>query len=405
MPQLEMQEQKSITLLLFLILVIIATLADITADMYVPSLPAITQALNSSPSAVQLTLSFYLMGFGLAHLVYGPLSDRIGRRKPLLFGISLAVIGGVTALFANSVWVLIIGRFLQGCGLAACNAIGRALMRDVLSGTHLARIGSLMGMAMVFVMAASPTLGGYLQRYFSWRATFLVLSAYTAIVWLILYFKLPETNRNLNPTATRIKMMAQNYSLLIRNSLFMSYTLCTSFAYAGILSYLTAAPFLLQQVVGLTPVQFGWLSFVVGGAIFTSAYINSQMVMKKGIANMVLLGICCMLSGSLLMLLFASLGKINTVVIMLPVAIFCLGAGLCCANAQAGALLHVNHIAGIASALYGCFQIITAALTSSIVAILHEVNQMPLALMLSILSLLSLLFWIFGIYQQKHQDT
>ncbi len=405
MTQLEMQEQKSITLLLFLILVIIATLADITADMYVPSLPAITQALNSSASAVQLTLSFYLMGFGLAHLIYGPLSDRIGRRKPLLFGISLAVIGGVTALFANSVWVLIIGRLLQGCGLAACNAIGRALLRDVLSGTHLARIGSLMGMVMVFVMTASPTLGGYLQKYFSWRATFLVLSAYTAIVWLILYFKLPETNRNLNPTATRIKMMAQNYSLLIRNSSFLSYTLCASFAYAGILSYLTAAPFILQKVVGLTPVQFGWLSFVVGGSIFTSAYINSQMVMKKGIANMVLIGICCMLSGSLLMLLFASLGKINTVVIMLPVAIFCLGAGLCCANAQAGALLDVAHIAGIASALYGCFQIITAALASLIMATLHEVNQMPLALMLSILSLLSSFFWIFGIYPQKHQDT
>jgi DHA1 family 2-module integral membrane pump EmrD-like MFS transporter len=401
-PSITSENKNPFTGVLFLIILVIATLAHVTADMYVPSLPAMTQALASNKTIIQLTITVFMLGFSLSHLIYGPLSDRIGRRPPLLWGIGLSLLGSLLCFIAPSVTVLILGRLLQGAGVGACNSVGRSLSRDLLSGNHLAKIGSDIGMVMVFVIAAAPTLGGYIQHYIGWRANFLVLLIYTLAIWLLSWKKLPETNKHLNPSAMQLQTMLRTYWFLLRNKVFMGFTLCSTLAYAGLIAYITTAPFLLQTIVGLTPVQYGWLSFFIAIPIFFSSFINGRLVLTKGLTTMIFAGVCLMLSGGLIMLLLALFGFINTWVIMLPVSLFSMGVGLTFANAFAGAFHPFPQIAGSAGALFGCLQILGGSLASAVMALLHEHNQLPLAIMLSSTGLLAI-FCLQGLAKKEEK--
>lgn len=382
-------EKIKVTPLLITLILMFASLAQITADMYVPAMPAMREALATDTQSVQLTLSIYMFGFSFSHLYYGPLSDRIGRRMPMLIGIGLSVFGSLICALAPSITFVIIGRLIQGFGVGACNSVGRSLTRDMLSGAHLARFGSHLGMISVFVVALAPTIGGYIQHYFEWRAIFFVLFIYSFIIWIIIWRALPETNANLNADATKLNVILRNYRILLTNKTFMGYSLCACFAYAGLISYFTSAPFLLQNIVGLTPVQFGWLSLITASALFISLFINSHLIFKLGIPFMILIGNLLMLVSGIMMLAFGLSGLINTFVIMFPVALFAMGAGFTFSNAFAGAFHPFPQMAGAVGALYGCIQIIGAAITSAIIAMLAEHNQIPLAIIFTTLGILS----------------
>jgi len=376
---------------LFIVIMLFMSLAQITADMYTPSLPFIAHDLKSSPSTIQMTLSIYMLGFSLSHLYYGPLSDRIGRRSPILQGISLCMIGSLFCVFAPSIVFIMLGRLIQGLGMGACGSVGRPLLRDILSGGQLAKLGSNMGMINVFVVASAPALGGYLQHYLGWRAIFFALFIYSSFVFLLTWKWLPESNFHLNPHATKLNFLIKNYRTVLTNKTFLGYSLCSSFSFAGLIAYATVAPFLLQSVVGLTPVQFGWLSFLIACSLFISMYLNTLFILQKGIAAMVLTGVVMMLLGGLLMIMFTLPGWINTFVIMLPVFFFAMGAGFTFANSFAGAFHPFPNMAGSAGALYGCLQIFGASVISALIALLPIHNQTPLALVFLALGLLSLL--------------
>ena len=382
--------KANLTFSLFMMLLLYSSLGQVAADMYVPSLPAIAAQFGNETSAIQLTLSVYIFGFSISQLIYGPLSDRYGRRPPMLIGVGIGMAGTVICLFAPSVYILILGRFIQGAGIGVCNSVGRSLTRDILSGTHLAKIGSHIGMAAVLLLAIAPTIGGYIQDYLGWRAIFFILFIYTFCIWLFMLKTLPETNRYLNPEATKIKIITSNYRTLITNKTFIGYTICASAAYAGLIAYFTAAPFLLQTVVGLTPVEFGWLAFLTSGALFLTMFINSRLIVKVGIARMIFVGNLLMLSGGILMLVFGLLGYINTFVIMFPVILFAMGAGLTFSNAFAGAFHPFPRMAGVVGAVYGCLQILGGSITSALIASLHENNQLPLSYILIFMGLAAL---------------
>lgn len=389
-----MNDKAEIKGLLFIIIFLFATLPHVTAEMYVPSLPAIAQSLHATTAQIQLSLAFFMLGFSVTHLVYGPLSDKIGRKKPMVSGIGLSLIGTGFCLFASNVYILFLGRLLQGIGMAACNALGRSLMRDLVAGNHLARISSHLGMVMVIVMTIAPTLGGYIQYYFNWHAVFFVLFLYTLGIWILTLKYLPETHFNLNPHATKIKVMLTNYKILLSSPVFMGYVFCVMLAYGSIIAYVTTAPFLIQTLLGYTPSEFGWLSFITGVAIFSSFFLNSRLVVKVGIARMVLVGSICMVVAGSIFLLLGWLGYFNVIVILLPVSIFCVGAGFMFSNASAGAIHAFPEIAGIAGGLYGCLQILGGAISSGMMAMFHQTNQMVLAYVFFIFGVLSVFSWM-----------
>lgn len=375
------------TPLLLTIILAIASLGQVAAEIYVPSLPTITRQFQTNSSLIQLTLAAYLFSFGVSHLIYGPLSDRIGRRKPIIFGISLSIFGNIICLFAPDVYILILGRFIQGFGFGVCTSVGRTLSRDLLSGAYLARVGSQMAMINSFVVASAPIIGGYVQQYLNWRINFLLIILYAVLVLILICYKLPETIQERNPLATKLNVIGKNYLIILTHPHFMGYALCATFAYSGIIAYLTTAPFLLENYAGLTPIQFGWLAFLIASVMFVSAFINSRLIISKGIPKMIIFGISFMFAGGLLMLFFMLFNLLNLAVIIIPVLVFCIGTSLTFSNAFAGAFHPFADKAGAASGIYGFIQIGFASLISSFLAGTKTHSQLPLAITLLLLGI------------------
>ncbi len=381
---------------LFLLLLMFATLGQVTADLYLPSLPAIAKTFEISSSWSQLTLAIYFFGFGLSHLFYGPWSDAVGRRRPLLTGVGLSILGSLICCFSPNIVIFILGRALQGLGLGSCNSVGRSVIRDLVSGHYLSRLGGQMGMASSFTIAIAPTLGGYIEHYASWRFGFAFILVYSAAVLLLLWRALPETHQSPNPEAILPRILLQNYRKLFCSRVFMGYVICSGIAYSGVVAYMTSAPFLLQVTLGVSPIAFGWLAFLNASGIFASGLVNSRYVSRYGVATMLLSGICLMILGSSVMLTLGLLGFLNVSVIVFPMLVFCIGVGLTFQNASAGALESFGQIAGSAAAVYGLLQILAGALVGTVISLLHEKTQMPLAVTQFSLAILATLAWRIG---------
>jgi DHA1 family 2-module integral membrane pump EmrD-like MFS transporter len=388
---------------LFALLFMLAALKQISVDLYLPSLPAISRAFMASSAAVQMTVAAYLFGLGAAQLIYGPWSDAVGRRRPLLMGAILAILGSILCCFAPDITTLILGRFLQGIGAGACSVVGRSAIRDLVSGQYLSRLGGQMGMASSVMLVAAPAIGGYIEAYASWRVAFWVLLIYGIFLLIFLWAVLPETHQKPDSEAVRVKKIVHNYRQLLVSPVFMGYTLCGAFAYSGLLAYLTAAPFLLQTTLHLRPIEFGWLALFTASGIFTSSLINFSCVLRYGVIKMLLAGIVLMMIGGGSMLIAGCLGFLNIAAIVLPMVIFCMGAGLTFQNANVGAFELFSSIAGSASAIYGTLQILSGAIVSTLMAILPERTQMPLAWTQVTLVLLAMVAWT--IARRAHNEN
>ncbi|QEY52546.1 multidrug effflux MFS transporter [Legionella longbeachae] len=382
---------------IYFVIFMMMILVQISIDQYVPSLPAITKYFHSSESSIQYTLFLFLFGLGSSHLFFGPLSDKIGRRLPLIYGIGISILGSLCCFLAPSVMILTFGRFLQGFGIGSCSSVGRSLMSDLFKDRYLSKISSYVGVVSTVLLVASPIWGGFIQEYFGWRANFLFIFIVGLSFWIFILLALPETNKNLNPNATKVNVLYENYYSLLRSRIFLGYTLCACFACSGLVAYITIAPFLFQNVLGLTPLEYGQLSIFIAGAICLSGIINSQLIMIKDVSYLLFLGVLLMIGGGLLMFVFALLGIMHVLSIMIPIALFSMGAGFTFINAFAGVFLPFPQIAGTVAALYVSMQDFTAALTSGIIAITKVQGQLPLSIALFLLGLSALAAWY---YQQ-----
>jgi DHA1 family bicyclomycin/chloramphenicol resistance-like MFS transporter/DHA1 family 2-module integral membrane pump EmrD-like MFS transporter len=397
----DIKEQVSLHPLLVFVVLMMMVLMQMTADQYIPSLPAITKVFHSNEASIQLTLSLFMLGLSISHVFYGPLSDKVGRKPPLMFGVGISILGSLCCFLAPSVSVLIVGRFIQGVGIGCCGSVGRSLVRDLFTDRVLSKIGSYVGIVSVFIMVASPVLGGYFQERFGWRFNFLFLLVFGIVIWILAWCTLPETNKNLNPNATKIGVMRDNYFILLKSKVFLGYALCACFACAGLIAYLTITPFLFQDVLGLSPIEFGQLTIFIAGAICVSGIINSQLVMRKGVSYMVFIGVIFMIIGGLTMLCVSLLGIENVLSIMIPVALFSMGVGFTFINAFAGAFHPFPHMAGTVGALYACMQDLSAALSSGIIALGKWYGQYSLAVILLFLGVSSLIAWYYLASQEQ----
>lgn len=387
--------------ILIVLIILLIALTQMTTDQYIPSLPAITKAFNTSEASIQLTLTLFMLGLSISHLFYGPLSDRIGRKPPLAIGVGLSILGSLCCYLTPSVSFLIVGRFIQGFGIGCCSSVGRSLVRDLYTDRVLAKMGSYVGVASVFIMASSPTLGGYIQEQWGWRANFLFLFLLGIILWVSMLLILPETNRRLNPEATRIRVMGRNYLELLRSKVFLGYTLCACFAGAGLIAYITIAPFLFQDTLGLSPLQFGRLTFFIAGAICFSGLINGVLVMHKGVSYMVFVGVVFMLLGGISLIVVTFQGDLTVLRIMIPITLFSTGAGFTFINAFAGAFHPFPHMAGMVGALYASLQDLSAASASGIIAASRGYGMTSLAIIILSLGFSSLAAWYYCAQGEK----
>lgn len=345
-------------------------------------MPAISKALNTTITLTQLTVSVYMLGFSFSTLLYGPISDTIGRKTPLLAGIFLCFIGSGVCVFAGNIYMLILGRLLQGLGAGAGISITAAIIRDISSGKKMAQLNSYLTMANMVVIISAPMIGGILQESIGWHANFTFLLLYSIGVLLLVFFFLPETRTSGNRVKLELKTYKNNFVILITTKQFVGYLLCLFSAYAGILAWLTIGPSLMQEYLFLTPKQFGWMCFLCGTGYTLGALVNSKFVMKYGISRMFDFGKKFMFCASVIMLIAALLGFLNVAIIILPLMLFTFGAAMIFANSYAGAMMPFAKLAGLAAAMLTCGQLFGGFVSSTLMSLLPTSSQIPLAIVL-----------------------
>src|SRR5579864_2315280 len=243
---------------LTLLLSLLTGLGPMTMDLYLPSLPAIGQALDASTVQVQLTISSYLIGFAAGQIVYGPVSDRIGRRPVILAALVLYGVATIVCAVAQSIEVLIAVRFVQALGGAGCIVLARAAVRDLYSGVRAGRELSLMGSITAFAPVVAPMIGGALQEAFSWRATFVVLMLFAMFAAVMAARFLPETLRQKNTEPFSFRGMMLLYRSVLVHRGFLALLALLSVSFIGLFAWISGAPIVMQGTrYGLSPFIFG----------------------------------------------------------------------------------------------------------------------------------------------------
>lgn len=365
---------------LFINVLLVACLTSIATDIYAPSLTAIASIMRVPIEQTQFSLTIFMVGLAISQLIYGPISEGVGRRIPLIAGLLIFIGGSLLCLLATGIESLVLGRLLQGLGAGACSSLWRSVFRDVYQGDDLAKYGAWLSVIITFFIPAVPILGGYFQQYISWRASFAFLIVYSLIaLWLIIYtFK--ETSLHHHPERLESKFILQAFKQLFSSRIFMGYTISVFFCYGAFFSWFAVGPVLLIKTIGLKPVEFGWISFVIGvGAMALAGTINGRVVKRFGGKCMLRFGWAVMFISGCLLLVGHELFGVNLYAIILPVFLFYFGVTFIWPNAFAGAFTPFGTIAGYAGSLYSFMQLGGGAIIGSLTAYLPANSSLPMA--------------------------
>jgi MFS transporter, DHA1 family, multidrug resistance protein len=382
------------TFALTALLAALSAVGPLTTDMYLPSLPDIAQQLAASTAQVQLTISAYLIGFAVGQIVYGPVSDRHGRKPVLIAALMLYTVASLACALSVSVDMLIVARFLQGVGGSGGIVLARAVVRDLYAGARAGREMSLIGSVMALAPVLAPIAGGVLQTTFGWHSIFVTLVVAGVLGAVIVWLLLPETLRERAEEPLSPATILKSYREVARNPAYLAYLGLATTCYAGLFAWISGASFVLQNLYGLTPFSFGF-AFAVGsfGYMF-GATLAARLVMRIGIDGMLGVGAATLAFGGLAMTVSVALGFASAASLVLPVAIYLAGLGMVLPQAIAGALTPFPDRAGAASSLLGFVQQSVAALCGAVVGALIADNAWPLAITIAIAGCSTLAIWL-----------
>jgi len=265
------------------------------------------------------------------------------------------------------------------------------MVSEVYSTKDLARIGSYIGMMISMIPAFAPIVGGYIEESLGWRANFVMIFLLIAFTFIWSVLVIPETNRNLQPNVMRMRRLVTNYKALLTNTSFIVFPICACLAFSIIMVYLAISPFLFQDVIGFSPVQYGWLAVIVGCGIAVGSVCNAWLVRLLELHQLLLIAGIILVFASTLMLVLGLLGFLNVLVIMVPIFFVACGVQLVFANAFSAGMSHIDELKGMAAAIYASIQMGGAAVASSLASMVHVNNQIPLALILLLISSVLLL--------------
>ncbi|MFC4622707.1 multidrug effflux MFS transporter [Comamonas nitrativorans] len=342
------------------VLAALLSLQPVTTDVYLPALPALTQALGSTVAAGQLTLSALLLAFGCSQLVWGPLSDRFGRRPILLCGIVLYALASVGSVAAASMDWLILWRTVQGAAMGAVVMCARAIVRDLYDPVAGARAMSkaLTGLGVVACLCAP--VGGLLAQMLGWRAPLAAVTVYALACLLLVWRYLPETLARPNPRALQPGTLVRTWSLVLRHPTFWSYSLLTTASYGGLFTYLATSSFIFIGVLGLSRTHYGWVLFTSGLAYFLGTFLCRALMARWGLQRTVAIGGLLSITGGTLLAGAAFLGWHHPLALLCPFYIFALGHGIHQPCGQTGCVAPFPQAAGVASAFNGFMMMLLA---------------------------------------------
>lgn len=373
---------RGITTPLLLVLGLLSAVAPFATDLYLPAFPQMTTDLTASATAVQLTLTAFLVGVTAGQLVFGPLSDRFGRVPPLVFGAALCVVASVVAVFAPNVGVLIAARLFQGLGGAAGMVIGRAVISDLATGKSAARAFSLMMLVGGVAPVVAPLLGGLLTGPLGWRGLLGIVLGLSVAMFVSVLVVVRETHLRTRRDALRAERAASGSPLrALRSRAFLGYTMVFAFGFAVMMAYISASPFVYQNMLGLDTVGYGLLFGLNALALMAVSVLSSKLTATRSVESVLTLGLALVTASTIAFAILVFSGA-PALWLAVPLLTAIGSLGLVFGNATALALGAVPQVAGSASAVLGALQFGLAALVSPLVGVGGEDTAAPLAIVM-----------------------
>lgn len=365
------------TLRIAMILSAMSVFGPFATDMYLSSFPDIAQSLSTTQSMVQLTLALFLIGLATGQLIYGPLADSYGRRRPLLVGVGVFFTASLLASLAPNIETLIALRFVQAAGGCAGMVIARAIIRDLYSVGESARVMSLVVMVQSLGPIIAPTTGGLLLLVAGWRSMFVVMTLLGAFCFVLVLRGLPETLPPERRIALSFGNMFQAFGRLLRKRAFIIPALSGSVAMSCMFAFIAGSPFVFMQIHGVSPQHYGFLFAITSLGLFGAAHINRLLLRRYKPAQIFRIVLYVNAGAALCVVLVAS--TTSLALLMLPLLVCVATVPMILANASAIAMGASGSDVGSASSIYGLMQFGLASITSSLIGVFHNGTAYPMA--------------------------
>ena len=382
-------KRKNAGLIIF-ILGTLTALGPFSIDMYLPGFPAIAADLHTTVAQVSLSLSSFFIGISAGQLLYGPLLDKYGRKKPLYFGLALYVLASLACALATSIDALIYLRFVQAIGSCAATVAAMAMVRDLFPVEDSARVFSLLMLVVGVSPMVAPTLGGYVTAHLGWEAVFFILTGISALILAAVYFRLPESFKPDPAYSLKPRPILSNFLAVLRDSQFLTYALTGAIAFAGLFAYVSGSPIVFMEIFGVSETVYGWIFALLSVGFIGASQLNNFILKRLKSEQIV---ITAMRVQAIIGVIFF-VGTYNGwydltgTVILLFLFLACLGFSF--PNASALSLAPFTKNAGSASALMGALQMAIGSLSSIAITVFNDQTALPMVGLMAGAALLAL---------------
>ena len=385
---------------LVLVLGALIALGPLTIDMYLPAFPQISRDLDASDSAVQLTLTGMLLGLAVGQLIIGPLSDSLGRRRPLIVGICAHAVASAVCAVAPTIAVLAGVRVLQGFAGAAVSVVAMAIVRDLFEGVAVARIMSRLMLVIGLAPIIAPSLGGLVLGFTSWRGIFVVLAAAAALLLVVAMLGVRETLPVERRRPATVRASLAGYRSLLRDRVFVALAFIGGCMLAAMFAYVSGASFVLQDGFGLDARTFGLVFGINAAGLTITSQLNPVLLRWLRVRTVLTGAIIGAMAAATALLVVGLTGFGGLIGVLVPLALLVSLAGLSLPNTPALALTRHGEAAGTAAAVLGCVQFGVGAVIAPLVGAFGSTTAVPMAcVMLGVTSLAAVL--MFGVVQRE----
>lgn len=366
------------------VLVLASSVSIMSTDIYAPSLPHLPALFDTSAAMVKLTISLNVLMFGLGQVLHGPLSDRFGRKPVLLVAIALFTASSFACALAASIEQLVIARMLQGFMGAAEAVVGMAIFRDLFDEKQQVRALAIFGMSIALGPAVAPIIGGYVHVYLGWRANFYLIGAAGIVATVLIWKLLPESAAP-DPGALKPARVFGNYAALLTDKRFLTYAGMVGVGMGIIYAFITGAPFILIDQLGIPTERFGYFQAFIVGAYFAGSLASIRLATRMQTGRLLGLGLALVLAGGGAFLALALADAITPARFAAAFAVMTFGLGPVFAVAPARAMLATTRSAGSAAAMLGACEMSIGGLAAAAVSLLHGDTVWPVGIPIAVL--------------------
>ena len=389
--QLAPRSRGDAGVLVFATLVLCAAFGEVATGLVVPAMPALGEIYDKTPAAIQLTIVSFAVMFAVGQLFFGPFSDHRGRRTALLIGAALTLAGSAAAAMADSVWVIIVGRAIQGLGAASGYVVSRAIVRDIYGAEGSAKAMAILFALMAASFLAAPLVGGALLELASWRAGF-VFASVAALIWLASTILIMPETRVAAP-ASKTQAIHVVYLGLFQHRGFLGFMITHSIAYAGLYCFVAGAPYYFIDSLDIKPSSYGVIAAVAMSGFLTGSTAARYAIPKWGMQRVILVSLGIMLCAPAILVGLGLLGWLPVPVIVVIQFAYWFGGGFLAPNTAAGVMMSHPRAAGAAAAVLGFVQMCAAAAVASMQGLVYDGTVFPLVGMQLFLGLTTWIIW------------